>query len=170
VGSKNRTGRLQVPPTPQGGQQTPLSSTVALRRCSESVTGLWAKGTHRRFRRSGWRFEVIFETPVIFVASPLNPRGPIFDQEIHYIDGTDIDTKVLEAMLKQYHDHILPTTSELRGLPFCPSYSVRRGSLGSGMKILGTRRPHGHQSKLPNMDSQLVYKARRGPGICCHLP
>lgn len=33
--------------------------------------------------------EVVFETPVIFVAPPDNKNGPITDREIHYLDGTE---------------------------------------------------------------------------------
>lgn len=60
--------------------------------------GLWSQGTHRRLRMYEFRVEVVFETPVIFLAPPDNPRGPIQDRAIHYIDGTEKsyqDTKVL---------------------------------------------------------------------------
>jgi len=50
--------------------------------------GLWSTGTHRRLRKSEFRVEVVFETPVIFVAPPGNTRGPIVGREIHEIDGT----------------------------------------------------------------------------------
>jgi hypothetical protein len=45
-----------------------------------------------------FRVEVVFETPVIFLAHPKNKRGPVLLREIHYIDGTDKsykDTKIL---------------------------------------------------------------------------
>lgn len=45
-----------------------------------------------------FRVEVVFETPVLFLAHPNNNRGPIQGRDIHYIDGTEksyIDTKVL---------------------------------------------------------------------------
>ncbi|PQE06419.1 modin protein [Rutstroemia sp. NJR-2017a WRK4] len=65
-----------------------FSSAEGYRRCADSVMGLWAKGTHRRLRWNEFRVEVIFETPVIFVAPPTNKRGPILNKPIHYIDGT----------------------------------------------------------------------------------
>jgi hypothetical protein len=82
----------------QGVQKTAISSSVALRRCSPSIMGLWATATHRKFRTSDFRFEVSFETPAIFLAHPKNRCGPILGREIHYIDGTEKsykDTKVL---------------------------------------------------------------------------
>ena len=60
--------------------------------------GLWSQGTHRKLRMYEFRVEVVFETPVIFLAPPDNKRGPIANREIHYIDGTQksyVDTKVL---------------------------------------------------------------------------
>jgi hypothetical protein len=35
-----------------------------------------------------FRVEVVFETPVIFLAPPTNERGPIVGRKINYIDGT----------------------------------------------------------------------------------
>ncbi|KAM3071308.1 hypothetical protein ACMFMF_007779 [Clarireedia jacksonii] len=70
-----------------------FSSAEGYRRCAESVMGLWAKGTHRRLRWSEFRVEVVFETPVIFVAPPTNLRGPILNKPIHYLDGTSTSYK-----------------------------------------------------------------------------
>lgn len=50
--------------------------------------GLWAKGTHRKLRIRELRVEVVFETPVIFLAPPTNKRGPIPSRDIWIIDGT----------------------------------------------------------------------------------
>ncbi len=50
--------------------------------------GGWYTGTHRKLRMREFRFEVVFETPVIFTASPENKRGPIPGRKIHYINGT----------------------------------------------------------------------------------
>ncbi|KAH8665745.1 hypothetical protein BGZ60DRAFT_470463 [Tricladium varicosporioides] len=75
-----------------------FSSAEGYRRCAKSVMGEWALGTHRRLRAREFRVEVIFETPVIFVAAPTNKKGPIPDREIFYIDGTEDsyrDTRVL---------------------------------------------------------------------------
>jgi len=43
--------------------------------------------------------EVVFETPVIFLAHPKNERGPIIGRQIHYINGSPEsyrDTRVLQ--------------------------------------------------------------------------
>jgi hypothetical protein len=50
--------------------------------------GLWSAGTHRKLRVYEFRVEVVFETPVIFLAPPENKRGPIAGRDIYYIDGT----------------------------------------------------------------------------------
>jgi hypothetical protein len=45
-----------------------------------------------------FRIEVVFETPVIFLAAPDNTKGPIKNRKIYYIDGTPKsyeETKVL---------------------------------------------------------------------------
>ncbi|KAG0649954.1 hypothetical protein D0Z07_3583 [Hyphodiscus hymeniophilus] len=65
------------------------SDAEGYRRCADSVMGLWSSGTRRRIRWSEFRFEVLFETPVIFLSSPENRRGPIKERDIYYIDGTD---------------------------------------------------------------------------------
>jgi len=65
-----------------------FSSADGYRRCAESVMGLWSRGTHRRLRMYEFRVEVVFETPVIFLASPDNIRGPIPGRQIYYMDGT----------------------------------------------------------------------------------
>ncbi|RDW64816.1 hypothetical protein BP6252_10467 [Coleophoma cylindrospora] len=75
-----------------------FSSADGYRRCAESVMGKWAEGTHRKLRAFEFRVEVVFETPVIFVAPPSNDKGPIPGRPIHYIDGTDLsyeNTRVL---------------------------------------------------------------------------
>ncbi|TVY83380.1 hypothetical protein LSUE1_G001256 [Lachnellula suecica] len=66
-----------------------FSSAEGYRRCAESVMGLWSEGTHRRLVLKEFRVEVVFETPVIFVAPPDNTKGPIPGRTIHYVDGTD---------------------------------------------------------------------------------
>lgn len=53
------------------------------------MIGLWARATRRKFRASELRFEVTFETPVIFTGSPNNRLKPLQDREVYYIDGTE---------------------------------------------------------------------------------
>lgn len=63
-------------------------NTLALRRCGESVIGPWAKSTVRRFRTRDFRFEVLFETPILFTSSPSSRSGPLKNRDVHYIDGS----------------------------------------------------------------------------------
>ncbi|TVY40278.1 hypothetical protein LSUB1_G003117 [Lachnellula subtilissima] len=84
-----------------------FSSAEGYRRCANSVMGLWAKGTHRKLVAREFRFEVIFETPVIFVAPPDNQKGPIPGRDIYYVDGTDksyTNTKVLKPLQQDQAD------------------------------------------------------------------
>jgi hypothetical protein len=83
---------------------TAMSSTMALRRCSPSTMGLWAQGSYRKFRTSELRFEVIFETPVLFTAPPSNTRGPIAGQPIYYIDGTPDSYKATRVLDPDSHN------------------------------------------------------------------
>lgn len=76
-----------------------FSSAEGYRRCANSVMGLWDSGTHRKFRRSELRFEVIFETPVMFLARPDNKFGPIPDREIYYMDGTQQSYKDTRTLM-----------------------------------------------------------------------
>jgi hypothetical protein len=84
-----------------------FSSAEGYRRCAASVMGQWAEGTHRKLVWREFRVEVVFETPVIFVAPPDNKNGPITDREIHYLDGTDESynkTRVLKPREQQQAD------------------------------------------------------------------
>jgi hypothetical protein len=54
---------------------------------------VYIEGTHRRFRGRELRFEVVFETPVIFLAPPSNDKGPIYGRKIHNLDGSDASYK-----------------------------------------------------------------------------
>lgn len=84
-----------------------FSSAEGYRRCAPSVMGLWAGGTHRKLRLQEFRIEVVFETPVIFLARPTNKRGPIAGKEIHYIDGTEDsykNTRVLNQTAQKEAD------------------------------------------------------------------
>ncbi|TEY30106.1 hypothetical protein BOTCAL_0898g00020 [Botryotinia calthae] len=76
-----------------------LLSTEGYYRCTESVIGLWSKGAYRRFNMKKFQFEVVFETPIIYISSLVNKRDQIRNEEIFYIDGTPTsyrDAKVFE--------------------------------------------------------------------------
>jgi hypothetical protein len=106
-----------------------FSSAEGYRRCADSVMGLWAKGTHRRLRWNEFRVEVIFETPVIFVAPPTNLRGPILNKPIHYIDGTSLshtNTRVAEPQEQEGSAPPQATTPRATGLR---AFSQRATSL-----------------------------------------
>lgn len=64
------------------------ASAAGYANCNEKVMGDWAKTKRRRFNWSELRFEVLFDAPVIFVSPPSNTRGPIPDQPIYFLDGT----------------------------------------------------------------------------------
>ncbi|KAI9742401.1 MAG: hypothetical protein M1818_003934 [Claussenomyces sp. TS43310] len=72
----------------QVAQQYITTASEGYRRCQKSVMGLWAKKTKRRFKLGELRFEVLFETPVLFLARPENKRGPIPGRKICRIDGS----------------------------------------------------------------------------------
>lgn len=65
------------------------SSAAGYQNCGESVMGEWHKSKKRRFRWSELRFEVQFESPVIFVCPPSNKRGPVANVDILFVNGTD---------------------------------------------------------------------------------
>ncbi|KAJ8061201.1 hypothetical protein OCU04_010274 [Sclerotinia nivalis] len=84
-----------------------FSSAEGYRRCAESVMGPWSKGTKRKLNIKEFRVEVVFETPVIFIAPPHNVRGPIEGKPIHYIDGTTesyAQSRVLEPVAQTQKD------------------------------------------------------------------
>ena len=67
----------------------------------------WADTTKRKFRRKELRYEVVFETPVLFLAKPNNPYGPIKNRPINYMDGTSESyqkTRVLEPVQQEHAD------------------------------------------------------------------
>ncbi|KAF9766989.1 hypothetical protein IL306_000504 [Fusarium sp. DS 682] len=68
------------------------ASATGYASCKELVVGKWSKFTHRRLRLFEFRFEVEFQTPVIFVSAPTNRWGPL---------GPHLDKKkgsILECM------------------------------------------------------------------------
>lgn len=59
------------------------------------------EGTHRKFRRRELRFEVVFQTPVIFLAPPDNKRGPIRDRDIVNVEGTPESYKATNILVPE---------------------------------------------------------------------
>ncbi|KAI1802534.1 hypothetical protein F4811DRAFT_529060 [Daldinia bambusicola] len=64
-------------------------NALGARNCNERVMGPWAKFTRRRWRWLELRYEIIFESPILFVAPVWNRRGPIPSREIWYMSGSD---------------------------------------------------------------------------------
>lgn len=70
-----------------------FSSADGYRRCASSVMGEWSNGTRRRFRLFEFRIEVLYQTPVLFLSSPMNQNGPLGGKDsqrpIFYLNGSD---------------------------------------------------------------------------------
>lgn len=64
------------------------ASAMGYAECNEKVMGQWASTKSRRFSWHELRFEVEFDAPVIFVASPRNKNGPVPEAELFVMDGT----------------------------------------------------------------------------------
>ncbi|KAI0118032.1 hypothetical protein F4776DRAFT_656070 [Hypoxylon sp. NC0597] len=90
-------------------------NALGARNCNERVMGPWAGFTRRRWRWTELRFEIIFESPVLFVAPAFNLRGPIPGREILYMNGSD----------KSYEDTRTPPPVDLGPLP--RTAAVRHG-------------------------------------------
>ncbi|XXH01056.1 hypothetical protein Hte_007407 [Hypoxylon texense] len=63
-------------------------NALGARNCNERVMGPWARATRRRWRWLELRFEIIFESPVLFVAPVTNTKGPVPGRPIWYMDGS----------------------------------------------------------------------------------
>lgn len=75
------------------------ASAQGYQNCGESVMGEWHRSKKRRFRWSELRFEVQFESPVIFVCPPTNERGPVPKQPIKFITGTQESLEKTKTLL-----------------------------------------------------------------------
>lgn len=76
-----------------------FASAAGYSNCGESVMGKWHESKRRKFRASEFRFEVQFETPVIFVCPPNNEKGPIKNKPIHIVDGSPESLAKTRALL-----------------------------------------------------------------------
>ncbi|KAK4245113.1 hypothetical protein C7999DRAFT_16661 [Corynascus novoguineensis] len=76
-----------------------IASAAGYSNCGESVMGKWHEHKKRKFRPTELRFEVRFQTPVIFVCAATNKRGPIKDQPIHFVTGKPDSLRDTRAML-----------------------------------------------------------------------
>lgn len=72
------------------------SSAEGYSNCNQRVMGEWALSRKRKFRWGELRFEVQFETPVIFVCPPTNTNKPVPNQPLWFVKGTresEIETR-----------------------------------------------------------------------------
>jgi hypothetical protein len=76
-----------------------LGSAAGYSNCGESVMGKWHESKKRKFRATELRFEVQFETPVIFICPPSNTKGPIKNKPIYFVDGTNQSLEYTRALL-----------------------------------------------------------------------
>ncbi|KAI0381175.1 hypothetical protein F5Y04DRAFT_281150 [Hypomontagnella monticulosa] len=90
-------------------------NALGARNCNERVMGPWAKLTRRRWRWTELRFEVIFDSPILFVAPAWNERRPIPNRDIWLITGTD----------KSYEETRTPLSVDSGSLP--RTTAIRRG-------------------------------------------
>ncbi|PHH81358.1 hypothetical protein CDD82_971 [Ophiocordyceps australis] len=85
------------------------ASASGYSQCNDKVMGKWADSKARRFSWKELRFEVHFDTPVIFVSPPDNTDGPIDGPRIQFLKGTEqslIETKTFDKMnLRQEYKH-----------------------------------------------------------------
>lgn len=64
------------------------ASAVGYPQCTERIMGGWARTKTRRFLWDEMRYEVQYDTPVIFISPPDNKKGPIWTQPIYFLTGT----------------------------------------------------------------------------------
>jgi hypothetical protein len=75
------------------------SSAAGYTNCGETVMGQWHVSKRRKFRLTELRFEVQFDTPVIFVSPPTNEKGPVKGAPIYFIDGSDKSLRETRTLL-----------------------------------------------------------------------
>lgn len=83
-----------------------FASATGFSSCSEEAIGKWSDFARRQMRWSEFRFEVQFEVPVIFVASPDNKKGPLGaddelkdeDRKIVRLDGSESNFRYTSSM------------------------------------------------------------------------
>jgi hypothetical protein len=97
-----------------------LATATGFTSCSEAVIGKWSQFARRQMVWTEFRFEVQFETPVIFVAKPSNTRGPLGDdalakdenRKIIRLDGSNANFKYTDTV-KEYDDNYKKSTQQV---------------------------------------------------------
>jgi hypothetical protein len=66
--------------------------------CGSNVMGFWSCFTRQIWRTTEFRFETLFEVPVIFVCNPRNTREPIKNKPVYFLDGSQsslVETRIM---------------------------------------------------------------------------
>ncbi|KAK1574767.1 uncharacterized protein LY79DRAFT_360350 [Colletotrichum navitas] len=82
------------------------ASAAGYSSCGSKVIGKWSESKKRRLKFTEFRFEVQFETPVIFLCPPTNTKGPVKGQKNIFIDGSENSlresrSEITEAIFKE---------------------------------------------------------------------
>jgi hypothetical protein len=78
-----------------------FASAAGFANCDEKVMGLWHLSKKRVVRPYELRFEVQYEAPVIFLCPLSNKRGPVKDQPILFLTGTEESRKASWTTLQK---------------------------------------------------------------------
>lgn len=93
------------------------SSAEGYSNCSDAVMGEWALMRKRKFHLSELRFEVLFETPVIFMCPPSNKRGPLGqNRPLWHVQGTsqsEADTSIPSVQTENQRKDSLKGSTKL---------------------------------------------------------
>ncbi|OLN95212.1 hypothetical protein CCHL11_10298 [Colletotrichum chlorophyti] len=82
------------------------ASAAGYSSCGSKVMGKWSESKKRILKFTEFRFEVQFETPVIFLCPPSNKKGPVKGQPIIFIDGTETSLKDSWTDLQDPNDNV----------------------------------------------------------------
>ncbi|KAL2759296.1 hypothetical protein ACRALDRAFT_1047302 [Sodiomyces alcalophilus JCM 7366] len=77
------------------------ASATGYAHCDAKVVGEWSQSKSRIFRPYEFRFEVQYESPVIFLCRPENKKGPLKNKAIWRLDGSKESQKNTWSVLKE---------------------------------------------------------------------
>ncbi|CCF33658.1 modin [Colletotrichum higginsianum] len=86
------------------------ASAAGYSSCGSKVIGKWSESKKRILKFTEFRFEVQFETPVIFLCPPKNTKGPVKGQPIIFIDGSE------KSLLESRSDPLGPPQKIIHGV------------------------------------------------------
>ncbi|TLD15598.1 uncharacterized protein PgNI_02329 [Pyricularia grisea] len=136
------------------------ASATGFSNCDERVMGKWSDSKRRVFRWKELRFEVQFETPVMFVCKASNKNGPIKEKPIDCIDGSE------ESQVKTKTDPLNSHIAAVRPpLGSRPSSLVKMSSLGFPNERVKTRKTGTWNLTRTNTNSSISAKAESAKRI-----